>query len=62
MTVVPIRAVTPVHQSETETAWHIFAALSQYATQNPALGENLFYLETMREAHAHWAALFGAHG
>lgn len=46
--------------NEVETAWHIFAALSQYATQNPALADNIFYMETMRESHAYWAALFGA--
>lgn len=62
MTVFPIRAIAPSHQSETETAWHVFAALSQYAAQHPSLADNHFYLETMREAHAHWAALFGAHG
>ena len=58
MTKTAIRAIAPAHQSETDTAWHIFCALSQYATQNPTLGKNLFYLETMRKAHAHWAALF----
>jgi len=54
----PIRAIAPAHQSETDTAWHVFAALSQYAAQNPALADNIFYMETMREAHAYWAALF----
>jgi hypothetical protein len=59
MHLIPIRAGAA--QNQTETAWHIFAALSKYATQNPALADDVFYLEAMREAHAHWAALFGAH-
>ena len=58
MPLIPIRAISAQNQSETEMAWHIFAALSQYAAQHPALADNLFYTEAMREAHAHWAALF----
>lgn len=54
----PIRAIPSKNQTETEIAWHIFCALSQYVAQNPSLADNYFYQETMREAHAHWAALF----
>ncbi len=61
MTNAPIRAINPDSQSETDVAWHVYAALAQYRADNPRLAENIFYNETMREAHAHWAALFGAH-
>ena len=60
MTNAPIRAINPDSQSETDIAWHVYAALAQYLKANPQLSENLFFLETMREAHAYWAALFGA--
>ena len=58
MTVVPIRAIEPPHQSETDIAWHIFAALAQYAAHNEPLAANEMYMEAMCEAHAHWAAMF----
>lgn len=58
MTLKLVKAESHLSQSETETAWHIYAALSQYRTQHAELTDNEFYAEAMREAHAHWAALF----
>lgn len=58
MTLKLVKAESHLPQSETDAAWHIFAALSQYQAQHAELADNEFYAEAMREAHAHWAALF----
>lgn len=61
MTNAPIRAINPDSQSETEAAWDVYCALVQYLQDNSRLTDSAFYMETMTQAHAHWAALFGAH-
>ena len=59
MTVVPIRAIAPAHQSETETAWHIFCALSQYHAANPIVSDLPEFGKAVLAAHEKWAGLFG---
>jgi hypothetical protein len=58
MTVVPIRAIAPAHQSETETAWQVFAALSHFHRNNKDARENPHFIAEMSAAHDRWAALY----
>lgn len=58
MTVVPIRAPAPDSQSETEVAWHIFCALSQYHAANPAVESLPAFGQAVLDAHEKWGRLF----
>lgn len=60
MTVTSIKAAAPAHQSEMNTAWHIFCALAQYRTQNPSLLNDAGYADAVHNAHQRWADLFEA--
>lgn len=60
MNVTSIKAVAPAHQSETETAWHIFAALSHFRRDNKEARDNPDFAKAMNVAHDRWAELFAA--
>lgn len=59
MTIEPIKAVSPVSQSEMEAALDIYAALCQYRAQHTHLSDNIYFMEALRQSHAHWAMLMG---
>jgi hypothetical protein len=59
VTVIPITASkSKPKRDETNSSWHIYAALAQYASEHPEMFEDSFYSEFMTQAHAHWAKLF----
>lgn len=43
---------------QTETAWHIFCALSQYHAANPIVLELPDFGKAVLQAHDEWARLF----
>lgn len=44
--------------NEVETAWHIFAALSQYHASNPVVSDLPDFGKAVLNAHENWARLF----
>ncbi len=60
MNVTSIKAAKPAHQSETDTAWHIFCALAQYRAANSSLEGDVGYRDALSLAHIRWAELFKA--
>ena len=54
-----VKAESAQNQSETETAWHIFCALSQYHAANPVVSDLPDFGKAVLAAHEKWAGLFG---
>jgi len=53
--IIPIKAT---QNKQTETAWHIFCALSQYHAANPIVSELPDFGKAVLQAHEEWARLF----
>lgn len=62
MTLKVVTAEVRPSQSEIETAWQVFAALSHYRRDNQEARDNPDFKIEMNKAHDRWAALYTAAG
>lgn len=60
MTLTVVKAEPRPAQSETETAWQVYAALSHFRRDNKVARDNPDFTKEMNAAHDRWAALFAA--
>jgi hypothetical protein len=58
MTLKVVTAEPCVSQSEIDTAWQVYAAMSHFRRDNKVARENCYFTIEMNKAHARWAALF----
>ena len=62
MTLKVVTATPCVSQSEIETAWQVFAALSHFRRDNKEARDNPDFKAEMNKVHDRWAALYTAAG
>jgi hypothetical protein len=58
MTLKVVTAEPCVSQSEIDTAWQVYAAMSHFRRDNKVARENPDFTAEMNKAHDRWAALF----
>ena len=62
MTLKVVTAEPCVSQSEIDTAWQVYAAMSHFRRDNKAARDNPCFAMEMNKAHHRWAALFAQAG